>query len=30
VALIGNAQIDPKVPVIPKPMEWDYAKASNE
>jgi len=28
VALIGNALIDPKVAVIPKPMEWDYAKTS--
>jgi len=26
VALIGNALIDPKVAVIPKPLEWDYAK----
>lgn len=24
VALIGNALIDPKVAVIPKPLEWDY------
>jgi membrane fusion protein (multidrug efflux system) len=30
VALIGNAMIDPKVPVIPKPMEWDYDKAAQE
>ena len=28
VALVGNALIDPRVPVIPKPMEWDYAKTS--
>lgn len=28
LALIGNALIDPKVPVVPKPMEWDYAKSS--
>jgi len=28
VALIGNALIDPKVAVVPKPMEWDYAKTS--
>ncbi|HRH69451.1 MAG TPA: efflux RND transporter periplasmic adaptor subunit [Flavobacteriales bacterium] len=28
VALIGNALIDPKVAVIPKPLEWDYAKSS--
>lgn len=28
VALVGNALIDPKVPVTPKPLEWDYAKTS--
>jgi membrane fusion protein (multidrug efflux system) len=28
VALVGNALIDPRVPVVPKPMEWDYAKTS--
>ncbi|MBL8002090.1 MAG: efflux RND transporter periplasmic adaptor subunit [Flavobacteriales bacterium] len=28
VALVGNALIDPRVPVIPKPLEWDYAKTS--
>jgi membrane fusion protein (multidrug efflux system) len=28
VALIGNALIDPKVAVLPKPLEWDYAKTS--
>ena len=28
VGLVGNALLDPKVPVIPKPMEWDYAKTS--
>jgi membrane fusion protein, multidrug efflux system len=28
VALIGNALIDPKVAVIPKPLEWDYAKSA--
>ncbi|MBL7982560.1 MAG: efflux RND transporter periplasmic adaptor subunit [Flavobacteriales bacterium] len=24
VALVGNALIDPKVAVVPKPMEWDF------
>ncbi len=28
VALIGNALIDPKVAVVPKPMAWDYDKSS--
>ena len=28
VALVGNALIDPRVPVVPKPMAWDYAKTS--
>lgn len=28
VALVGNALVDPRVPVIPKPLEWDYAKTS--
>jgi membrane fusion protein (multidrug efflux system) len=28
VALFGNALIDPKVAVIPKPLEWDYATTS--
>jgi membrane fusion protein (multidrug efflux system) len=28
VGLVGNALLDPKVPVIPKPVEWDYAKTS--
>jgi multidrug efflux pump subunit AcrA (membrane-fusion protein) len=28
IAVLGNAMIDPKVPVVPKPMEWDYARTS--
>lgn len=28
VALVGNALIDPKVTVVPKPMEWDFDKTS--
>jgi membrane fusion protein (multidrug efflux system) len=28
VALVGNALIDPKVAVIPKPMAWDYDSTS--
>ena len=28
VGLVGNALLDPKVPIIPKPVEWDYAKTS--
>jgi membrane fusion protein (multidrug efflux system) len=28
VALVGNALIDPRVPVVPKPMAWDYDKTS--
>lgn len=30
VALIGNAMIDPKVSVVPKPSDWDYDKAGQQ
>lgn len=30
VALVGNALIDPKMTVVPKPTEWDYDKTSQE
>lgn len=30
VALVGNALINPKVPVVPKPMEWDPEKATQQ
>ena len=28
VGLVGNALLDPKVPIEPKPVEWDYMKTS--
>jgi membrane fusion protein (multidrug efflux system) len=30
VAIVGNALISPKVPVIPKPIEWDIETSSQD
>jgi hypothetical protein len=30
VAIVGNALINPKVPVIPKPIEWDIETSSQD
>ncbi len=30
VALVGNALINPKVPVVPKPVEWDVDSSSQD
>jgi membrane fusion protein (multidrug efflux system) len=30
VAIVGNALINPKVPVIPNPIEWDIETSSQD